>query len=295
MDNIPGWKIFSAGVGIAGLCVLGYFCYQWFLASPSDLKKLQEEAAGRALDELARIYVEKVRTEGEQVVVVMPVQKDTSNGQIRSLLMSRLNSIEGVKADKPRDPTLDERAAAVFKSMVNKDAEKPDPNTVFAQSAEADEVISISVEKLWSGADSGICEIDVYRITRDSGTERKARVEEPQRIKGLSGTAVPPEDAPDEGPGFWSGLGGFLWRMLAVLAATALLPFIAWPGVKAALRADSNAINAGVLTALTVLDLVVLFALAGFTFTTTAVVSAGLLLPVAALYNLRLMNFIEEQ
>jgi hypothetical protein len=54
-------------------------------------------------------------------------------------------------------------------------------------------------------------------------------------------------------------------------------------------------VNAGVLTALTVLDLAVLFALAGFAFTTTAVVSAGLLLPVAALYNLRLMNFIEEQ
>jgi len=293
LDNIPGWKIFSTGIGIAALVVVGWLVYRWQFATPTDLKQLQQEATVHALDQFAQTYLEKVRLEGEQRLVVMPVLKDTSNGQVREMLIKRLNKIEGVKADVPRDPSLEERATEMIKSVIKKDESRPDPMAVFAKSAEADEVISVSVEKLWSGTDSGICEIDVIRIVRDKD---KASVEPTLSIKGLSGTArTDPATDEDEGPGFWSTLGGFLWRMLAVLAATAALPFLAWPGIKAALRADSNAVNGGLLFSLTVVDVVVLFALVSFQFSTTAVVSAGLLLPVALLYNFRMMNFIEER
>lgn len=293
LDNIPGWKIFSTGIGIAALVVVGWLVYRWQFAPPTDLKQLQEEATVHALDQFAATYVEKVRMEGEQRIVVMPVLKDTSNGQIREMVIRRLNKIEGVKADVPRDPSLEERATDLIKSVIKKEDSRPDPMAVFAQSGEADEVVSVSVEKLWSGTDSGICEIGVVRIVRDKD---KASVEDTVIIKGLSGTARIENVEPDEeGPGFWASVGGFLWRMLVVLAATAVLPFLAWPGIKAAFRADSNAINGGLLFALTAVDLVVLFALVSFQFSTTAVVSAGLLLPAALLYNFRMMNFIEER
>lgn len=293
LDNIPGWKIFSTGIGIAALIVVGWLVYRWQFATPSDLKQLQEDATVHALDQFAQTYVEKVRMEGEQRIVVMPVLKDTSNGQIREMIIKRLNKVEGVKADVPRDPSLEERATEMIKSVIKKDESRPDPMAVFAKSAEADEVISVSVEKLWSGTDSGICELDVIRIVRDKD---KASVEPTLSIKGLSGTArTEPGTVDEDGPGFWSTLGGFLWRMLAVLAATAALPFLAWPGIKAALRADSNAVNGGLLFVMTVVDVVVLFALVSFQFSTTAVVSAGLLLPAALLYNFRMMNFIEER
>ena len=128
-----------------------------------------------------------------------PVLKDTSNGQIRDMLMGRLNEIEGIKADVPRDPTLEERATSLIKSVVNKDDEKPDPNDVFENSGEADEVLSVSVDKLWSGADSGICTLDVLRIVRGSGLERKASTLPMERIKGLSGTAKADDEPEDTG------------------------------------------------------------------------------------------------
>ncbi|MBX3473814.1 MAG: hypothetical protein KF754_05485 [Planctomycetes bacterium] len=293
LDNIPGWKIFSTGIGIAALVVVGWLVYRWQFSSPSDLKQLQQEATVHALDQLTQTYVEKVRMEGEQRIVVMPVLKDTSNGQIRDMIIRRLNKLDGVKADVPRDPSLEERATELIKSVIKKEDSRPDPMSVFAKSAEADEVISVSVEKLWSGTDSGICEIDVVRIVREKD---KAKVEPTLSIKGLSGTArSEPGSTDEDGPGFWSTLGGFLWRMLVVLAATAALPLLAWPGIRAALKADSNAMNGGLLVALTVADLVVLFALVSFQFSTTAVVCAGLLLPAALLYNFRIMNLIEER
>lgn len=293
LDNIPGWKIFSTGIGIAALLLVGWLVYQWKFASPSDLKQLQNEAAVHAIDEVAKVYAEKVRMEGEQRIVVMPVLKDTSNGQIRAMLIGRLNKLEGVKADVPRDPTLEERATAIIKSVVTKEDSPPDPTAVFEKSGEADEVISVSVSKLWSGADSGICEIDVTRIVR---VKSKAHVEPLVTYKGLSGTArTTPGETEESGPGFWSGVGGFLWRMLVVLAAAAIMPFLSWPAAKAAFRNDSNIMNAALLVVLTLADLTVLFALAAFEFSTTAVVSAGILLPAALLYNFRMLNFIEEQ
>jgi hypothetical protein len=144
-------------------------------------------------------------------------------------------------------------------------------------------------------ADSGVCDLDVYRIARDDSMDRKARILDPQRIKGLSGTAVVEGEPEDTGPGFWSHVGGFLWRMLAVLAAAAIMPFLSWPLAKAAFKQDSNVFNATLLFGLTALDLLVLFALVSFEFTTTAVICAGLLLPVAMIYNFRMLNLIEEQ
>ncbi len=296
MDNIPGWKVFSAGIGVAALCVVGYFVYVWFIAEPNDLKPLQEAAADHALDQLADDYIAKVRVEGPQNVVVMPVHGDTTNTQIRAKVISRLKQIEGVSADVPRSPTLEQRAGALVRGLISKEEDAgQDPQAVFEDAGESDEVLTVSVHQNWSGADSGIFTIDVYRIVRDDSPERNARVLDTKRIKGLSGTARPGDEPEESGPGFWSHTGAFLWRMLVVLAATAILPFLSWPLAKAAFRTDSNAANAGLLFGLTVLDLVVLFALAGFAFTTTAVVSAGILLPAALIYNLRMLNFIEEQ
>lgn len=295
-ENIPGWKVFSTGIGIAALALLGYFGWKWFVAGPDDLKRLQHEATVNALDQVAEVYAKKVRGEGEQRVIVMPVVDDTSNGQIRMMLMDRLNAVEGVKADVPRDPTLEERATAVLKSLLDKNAtEKPDPTAVFEQSGEADEVISVDVVKLWSGADSGICTLDLTRIVRAEGGERIASVLPPQQIKGLSGTALPTDEATETGPSFWSQLGGFLWRALVVLAAAAIMPFLSWPLAKAAFARDSNALNGALLVVLTGADLLVLFALVSFEASTAAVVSAGLLLPAALIYNLRMLNFIEER
>jgi hypothetical protein len=295
LDNIPGWKVFSAGIGLAALALVGYFAYVWFIKGPDDLKQLQNAAVEDALNKLGERYAQKVREEGEQRVVVMPVRNDTSNGQIRDMLISRLNDIEGIKADVPRDPTLEERATSVIKSLIKKEDQQPDPNKVFENSGEADEVVSVSVDKLWSGADSGICTLDVYRIVRADTPERKASVLPAERIKGLSGTAKPDDEPTDTGPGFWSALGGFLWRLVVVLAATAIMPFLSWPAAKAAFKADSNGLNAALLFGLTILDLLVLFALVTFQFSTTAIVCAVILLPVALIWNLRMLNFIEER
>jgi hypothetical protein len=295
LDNIPGWKVFSTGIGIAGLCVVGYFVWVWFFAEPDDLKPLQREAVVHALDQLAEEYAGKVRFEGPQNVVVMPVHGDTTNTQIRTMLLNRLNRLEGISADVPRSPILEQRAGALVRGLIRGGGDdEPDASTVFEDAGESDEVLTVSVHQNWSGADSGIFTIDVYRIARDDTPERTPLVLEPQRIKGLSGTARPgDEPGPDTGPGFWSGVGGWLWRALVVLAFTAALPFMAWPGLKAAFRRDSNALNAGMLVLLTALDLLLVFVLTGFSFTTAAVVSAGILLPVALLYNFAILNRIE--
>lgn len=295
LDNIPGWKVFSAGLGLAALALVGYFAWVWFVKGPDDLKELQNQAVVHALDQIAENYTKKVREEGEQRVVVMPVRNDTSNGQIREMLISRLNKIEGVQADVPRSPTLEERAGSLIKSLLKEEESQLDPNTVFEEAAEADEVISVGVDKLWSGADSGICTLDVIRVVRGDSLKREASVLPMERIKGLSGSARPGDEPDESGPGFGSALLGFLWRLVVVLAATAIMPFLSWPAAKAAFRADSNAMNAGLLFGLTALDLLVLFALVAFEFSTTVIVCAVLLLPVALIWNLRMLNFIEER
>jgi len=48
------------------------------------------------------------------------------------------------------------------------------------------------------------------------------------------------------------------------------------------------------LFGLTAMDLLVLFAAVKFEFSTTAIVCAVILVPVALIWNLRMLNFIEE-
>lgn len=296
MDNIPGWKVFSAGVGIAALAVVGYFLYQWFLASPDDLKPLQRQAVEHALEELAVTYQQEVTDRGPRNVVVMAVQGDTSNAQIRSMVIDRLDDIEGITATDAPSPGLERRAGALVRSLVRDEPEEDrNPAEVFEDAAEADEVLTLRVEQLWSGADSGIFEVDVYRIARDDSDERKPVILDPERIKGLSGTGLPAEDRADPGPGFWSRTGSFLWRAIVVLAAAAIMPFLSWPLARVAFRRDSNLMNASLLLGLTALDLLVLFALAAFEVSTAAMIGAAILLPVALIWNLRVLNFIEEQ
>lgn len=300
MDNIPGWKVFSAGIGLAALAAVGYFVYIWFIATPQDLKPLQEEALAHALDQLSERYAEKVRTQGEQNVVVMPVEGDTTNKQVRARLITRLNRVEGIKADLPRDPTLEQRAGALVRGMISGDKENaPDPQAVFEDSGESDEVISVKVHQNWSGADSGIFSIDVYRIIRDETPERKARVLEPERIKGLSGTARPGDEPGEASGDFWSGFGRFMLGLIIVLAVAGALPLLAWPLAKAVFRLDSNLANIGLLSGLTLLDLTALFVYSALAtdaaFNTTAVISGAILLPLAAFFNLAMPNFIEER
>jgi hypothetical protein len=296
-DNIPGWKVFSTGIGIAGLAVVGYFIWVWFFAVPDDLKPLQRQAADHALDLLAEEYAAKVRFEGPQNVVVMAVHGDTTNNQIREMLMRRLNRLEGVSADVPRSPTLEQRAGALVRGLIRDRGEAdPDPSAVFEDAGEADEVLTLSVTRNWSGADSGIFEIEVYRIARDDTPERTPVVLDMQRIRGLSGTART-DDTPlvAAGPGFWSHLWAWLWRAAVVLVVTAALPFLTWPGLRVAFRQDSNALNGGLLMLLTAVDVLLVFVLVGFAFTTAAVISAAILLPVALLYNFRILNVLETQ
>jgi hypothetical protein len=171
-----------------------------------------------------------------------------------------------------------------------------DAKAVFEDAGEADEVLTLRVVQLWSGADSGIFEVDIYRIAREERAgERIGVVMEPDRLTGLSGTGLPAELRAPVGPGFWASVWAFLWRAVVVLTAAAALPLLAWPLARMAFRQDSNALNAGLLVGLTALDLLILFALVSFQFTTAAVIAAGLLLPAALLYNFRMLNLIEEK
>jgi hypothetical protein len=296
-DNIPGWKVFSTGIGIAGLVVVGYFIWVWFFAVPDDLKPLQRQAAEHALEQLAETYAAKVRFEGPQNVVVMAVHGDTTNNQIREMLMRRLNRIEGISADVPRSPTLEQRAGALVRGLIrDRDDSDPDPSTVFEDAGEADEVLTVSVTRNWSGADSGIFEIEVFRIARDDTPERTPVVLDIERLRGHSGTARTDDiTVAPSGPGFWAHLWAWLWRAAIVLAVTVALPFLAWPALRVAFRQDSNALNASLLLLLTAVDLLLVFVLVGFTFSTAAVISAAILLPAALLYNFRILSVLETQ
>ena len=303
LDNIPGWKVFSTGIGIAALVVVGYFVYAWFFATPDDLKELEEKAVHNAIEEVAKIYSDKVQKHGQQRVIVMPVSGDTTNEQIREMLIARLNGFEddAVQAKKPDSPSLEERAISIFNKVAKDEESERDPAKVFEDAGEVDEVLSIDVVKKWAGRDSGVCKLDVTRIVKEDDTEeRKAAVLDTVRYTGLSGTALDTgEEDVEEGPGFLSGFGRYMLGLLIVLVATAVLPFLSWPLAKAAFKADSNAANGALLVGLTVVDIAALFGvswwLAESTFNTAAVISAGLLLPVALVWNLRLLNFIEEQ
>lgn len=304
MDNIPGWKVFSAGIGIAALIVVGYFAYQWFLAPVDDLVPLERQAVEHALEQLAKEYEADARFYGRRNVVVMPVYGDTTNNQIREMTLRRLDSIDGVRATEPGG-SLDRSATELIRKLIRgePDQEKHDlealrdeAEAVFADAGEANEVLALHKADIWSTADSGGVDLDAYRISRRRQEgERIAEVLEPRPIKGLSGRSLPAEERAPTGPGFWAGVWAFLWRALVVLFATAIFPLLSWPLAKAAFRQDKNALNAALLIGLTVLDLVVLFALVEFQFSTAAVISAGVLLPVALIYNFRMLNLIEEQ
>jgi hypothetical protein len=300
LDNIPGWKVFSGGIGVAALCVVGYFAYNAFWAPPDDLPPLKEYAVDAAVAQVVEIYEKKTKEEGNQKVVVMPVKDDTTNDQIRASVLSGLTAA-GIDAEKPKDPTLEERATLVFKELWHGDSESKDevdPSRVFDDSPEVDEVLSIKVEKLYAGVESSVCKLNVYRIEKftDSKTKTHIRILDPVQIKGMGGTAAEDDSIdPEEGPGIWSSVGGFLWRALVVLAFALFFPFLVAPGLRAVFRQDNNLLNAGVWLFLTSADIVLIFALVSFSPGTATIVGASILLPCALFYNLKAMNYIEEQ
>jgi hypothetical protein len=292
LDNIPGFKVFSVGIGLAALALIGWLVWSHFFKAPNDLKTLQREALEDALDKLSEHYTDVIRTRGEQRLVVMPVLGDTTNGEIRTRTIARLNEVAGLKAIKPPDPDLEERATGIFKSVLGKQT-PDDPQKVFEKASEADEVIQITATPK-SGADSGKCTLDVMRIVRAPDKDRKASVADPLVITGLSGSARITEEEKSSGPGFWASTWGVIWRLLIVLAATAIVPFASWPASKFVFSRDSNWANGLLLLALTLLDVAVLFATVAFELSTAVVICALVLLPVAGFVNLRVLNAIEE-
>jgi hypothetical protein len=290
LDNIPGFKVFSVGVGLAALALIGWLVWSNFFKAPSDLKTLQREALEDALDQLSEHYTEIIRLRGEQRLVVMPVLGDTTNGEIRARTMTRLNEVSGLKAIKPPDPDLEERATGIFKSVLGKQT-PDDPQKVFEKASEADEVIQITATPK-SGADSGKCTLDIMRIERDK--DRKASIAKPQVITGLSGSAKAIAEEASSGPGFWASTWGVIWRLLIVIAAVAVVPFASWPVSKFVFSRDSNWANGLLLLSLTLLDVAVLFATVAFELSTAVVICALVLLPIAAIVNLRVLNIIEE-
>lgn len=302
LDNIPGWKIFSTGIGIAALCVAGFFAYQWVWASPDDLRPLKKQAVDAAVAQVIEKYESKVKVEGEQTVVVMPVRGDTTNDQIRTAIIDGLNATGTIKADKPRKSKLEERATTVFKELWtgSDDAkDEVDASDVFDESPEVDEVLSISVEKLFAGAETSICKLNVYRIEKftKKDTSVEIRVLDPIQIKGLGGTAATDNtvDAESEGSSVWESIGGFLWRTLVVVAFAIFLPLLLAPGLRAVFRQDNNLLNAGSWLFMTVADIVLVFALVSFAPGAFTVIAASILLPCVLVYNLKAMNAIEEQ
>lgn len=293
LDNIPGFRVFSIGVGLTALALVGWLVWSFYFKAPDDLKTLEREALEHALTRLGEHYQAQVRERGEQRVVVMPVLGDTTNSEVRHRVFESLNSIAGVKAIKPPDPDLEERATGIFKSILGKQTNDQDPAKVFERAGEADEVIQIR-SKLAAAADSGRCDLDVMRIVRAPDKDRKASIGEPLAFTGLSGSARP-EAEEESGSGFWAGTWGVIWRLLVVLAAIAVLPLASWPVARFVFSRDSNAANGLLWLTLTLLDVVVLFATVGFALSTWVVVCALLLLPLGGFVNLRVLNAIEEQ
>lgn len=291
LDNIPGFKVFSIGIGLAALALIGWLVWSNFFKAPSDLKTLQRAALEDALENLAEQYTKVVQQSGEQRLVVMPVVGDTTNGEIRARTIERLNAVTGIKAIKPPDPDLEERFNAYVKGVLGKDSAKPDPAKVLEQSGEVDEVMQIRSETK-SGADAGKCTLDIIRVVRDAN--HKPVSADPLVITGLSGSAKASEEESHSGPGFWASTWGVIWRLLIVLAALAVVPFASWPLSKFVFSRDSNWANGLLLLGLTLLDVAVLFATVAFELSTAVVVCALVLLPVAALVNLRVLNIIEE-
>ncbi|MDC1143121.1 hypothetical protein OAU50_08515, partial [Planctomycetota bacterium] len=188
----------------------------------------------------------------------------------------------------------------VFKELWNSeisDKADVDPSKVFDDSPEVDEVLSISVEKLFAGAESSVCKLNVYRIEKftNSKTETQIQILDPVQIKGLGGTAAEDETIdPEEAPSFWGGVGGFAWRALVVLAFALFFPFIVSPALRALFRQGNNLMNAGIWLFLTTADIVLIFVLVSFNPGTATIIGASLLLPCALFYNLKAMNHIEE-
>lgn len=301
LDNIPGWKVFSTGIGIALLCVVGYFAYSWFWASPADLSPLEEQAVEAAVDKIVQEYVDKVKSDGDQDIVVMPVRGDTTNDQIRTTLLDRLNAADGVRASKPKDPTLEERATKIFKELWRSDdgtEEGPDPSRVFEDSGEIEEVLSVQKEKLFGGRESSICKLNVRRLEKFTKQDTTIEITAipPKQYIGKGGTAAVDDTIdPEAGIGFGWLLLAFLWRVLAVAAFAVFFPFILGPALRAVFRQDNNLLNAGIWLFLTAADIVLIFALVSFNPGVTAIIGASILLPFALFYNLKAMNYIEEQ
>ncbi len=294
LDNIPGWKVFSTGIGVAGLGLVAFLAWSWFLKTPEDLKPLEREAFEDALDRLARKYEEEVRKRGQLRIVLMPVQDETSNGEKRIRAFSRLNAVAGLKAVKPPDPDLEQRAISIFKGVITGKDEPVDAARVFDRASEADEVLTIEAP-VKAGADAGRCDLIAVRIVRDGEDRKKADVAPVWNIEGLSGSARLPAEAPSgTGPSFWSGLWEVFWRVLVVLAALLIVPFAGLPVARLIFKLDSNLANGLYLGLLTLADVAVMLALVNFQFAWWIVVLAVCVLCAGLYVNLRVLNALEE-
>ncbi|MCC6572219.1 MAG: hypothetical protein IT462_00380 [Planctomycetes bacterium] len=293
LNSIPGWKVFSTGIGIAGLGIVAFFLWSWFLKAPDDLKPLEREAYEDALNRLAGRYEEEVRKRGQLRVVLMPVQDETSHGEKRERAFGRLNATPGLKVIKPPDPDLESRAITIFKGVIGNKEEPVEPAKVFDRAAEADEVLTLQAP-VKAGADSGRCDLIAVRIVRDSEDRKKATVAEPWNIEGLSGAARVASTPAATGPGFWSNAWDVTWRVLVMLSALVVIAFAGLPVARLIFRLDSNLVNGVYLGVLTLGDIAVLLALCGFQFAWWIIALAVVVMLAGGFINLRVLNAMEE-
>ena len=293
MDKIPGWKVFSTGIGVAGLGLVGFLLWSWFLKLPEDLKPLERDAYEDAVNRLAKRYEEETRKRGQLRVVLMPVQDETSHGEKRERAFARLNATPGLKVIKPPDPDLEQRAVSIFKSVIGSKETPIEPAKVFERAAEADEVLTLQAP-VKAGADSGRCDLIAVRIVRDAEDRKQATVAEPWIIEGVSGAAALPVDSGPSGPGFWPGAWSVTWRVLVALLALVVVPFAGLPVARLIFKLDSNLANGVYFGLLTLADAVVVLALAGFQFAWWIALLSVIALLAGGFINLRVLNALEE-
>jgi hypothetical protein len=102
--------------------------------------------------------------------------------------------------------------------------------------------------------------------------------------------AVSWHDESELEPGFFSNVGGFLWRLLLFVAVAFSIPVVSYPLNIGLMRFDLNAVNGFILVFYTALTGFLVFVLAGFIFSGWTVTLAVLGMIASAFWNYRVLS-----